>query len=376
MKQLLRAFRKMRFHYETLVEVRIFPTSLLHNLRIFEHIRPNVAVAPVLKSNAYGHGLVETARVFDTVGVPFMCVDSYFEAVILRNEKIRTPLLVIGYTPLANIHTRLSNVSFGIFSTDELRRVAHHAHKPLKIHLEIDTGMRRHGILPDELDGAFEIIASHTPLVLEGVFTHFADADTPNSTHAQTQVATWNALVPRIREKAPEVKYFHCGGTQAVSYLEELDLTTLRIGIGLYGFNTSLKSLTLEPALELWSRVTALRPLKAGERIGYNGIYTAPRDMTIATVAVGYYEGVERELSNKGSFLLHRVACPIVGRVSMNMTMIDVSHLSDVSIDDEVCVISKDPSAPNSLAHIAELTGVLPYELRIHIPAHLRRVVI
>jgi alanine racemase len=376
MRSLVRALRERRSRYETLVEVCISAASLVRNLRTFEALRPGVSVAPVLKSNAYGHGLVEAGKIFADQSVLFMCVDSYFEAVILRNEKIRTPLLVIGYTPLRNMVGKLSNVAFGVFSLEELQRVAKNARVPVTIHLEIDTGMRRHGILPSEIDEALLLVKSNPRISLDGVFTHFADADTRGSVHAQAQVKTWNALVPEMRKQAPEVKYFHCGGTQAVSYIDELDLNCLRIGIGLYGFNTSLKPLVLEPALEMRSRITSLRTLKQGEKIGYNGTFTASRDMRVASVSVGYFEGVERELSNKGFFLVHGAACPIIGRVSMNMTSIDVSNVPEVAIDDEVIVISKDPAALNSLAHIATLTGVLAYELRVHIPGHLRRVVI
>jgi len=305
-----------------------------------------------------------------------MCVDSYFEAVILRNEGIPTPLLIIGYTPLANITAGLTDIAFGIFSLEELRRIAHAAKKPVSLQLEIDTGMRRHGILPEDLPEAIVLIKTSPNLRLEGLFTHFADADTLGSLHAQSQVANWNRLVPLVRNEIPGVKFFHCGGTQVSSYIHELDLTTLRIGIGLYGFNTSLTPLDLKPALELSSRITSLRILKKGEPIGYNLTFTAPHDMKIATVAVGYYEGVDRGLSNKGSFLVRGFPCPIVGRISMNMTSIDVSGVPDVALDEEVIVISKDSGAPNSLASIAKLTGVLPYELRVHIPAHLRRTVV
>ncbi len=376
MRSLVRAIRERRSRYETLVEIRISAASLVQNLCTFEALRPGVRVAPVLKSNAYGHGLKEAGEIFAGTGVPFMCVDSYYEAVMLRKHGIATPLVVIGYTPIANMTTRLKDVAFGIFSIEELARVVREARKPVAIHLEIDTGMRRQGIMPGEVDAALALIKSSPHVSLEGVFTHFADADTEGSLHAQAQVATWNALVPEIRKQMPGIKYLHCGGTQAVSYIDELDLNCLRIGIGLYGFNTSLKTLELLPALEMRSRITSLRTLKAGEKIGYNGTFTAPLDMNVASVAVGYFEGVERELSNIGYFMVRGIACPIVGRVSMNMTSIDVSNVPEAAIDDEVIVISKDPADPNSLANIAAQTGVLAYELRVHIPAHLRRVVV
>jgi len=400
-RAILRALRKIRFAYEPLIEVRIRRDAIMHNLRAFQNLDKRAAVAPVLKSNSYGHGLVEVAKILDRENVPFLCVDSYFEALILRNEGIRSPILIIGYTPIKNIlGSKLENVAFGIIGLEELRRFSENLRAPRTIHLKIDTGMHRHGILPSEFDCAIEIVRENDRIVLEGIYSHFADADTPDSPHTAAQIKTWNEVVERSKKELPNIRYFHIAATAGSFYSKKIDANTMRLGIGLYGINpvrnsppisptgaqsadeisngvnASLAPFSLRPALEMVTRITFVRTVLAGEPIGYNATFTAPKDIRIATIPVGYNEGVDRRLSNKGIVLIRDIECPIVGRVSMNITSIDVSHIPDIGLDEHVVVISAEKHAPNSVENIARVCGTIPYEILVHIPAHLRRVVV
>src|SRR3990167_4298536 len=174
-RKLLRLLRKKRFAYTPLIEIRIGKGALLHNLKVFQEQKKGVAVATVLKSNAYGHGLVEVARILDGEDLPFFCVDSYFEALILRNEGIRTPILIIGYTPVATmLENRLPDVAFGIIDLEELRNLAALARSSIVIHLKVDTGMHRHGIAPSELEDVYALISANKRIVLEGAYSHLA----------------------------------------------------------------------------------------------------------------------------------------------------------------------------------------------------------
>lgn len=346
-----------------------------------------VAVAPVLKSNAYGHGLVRVAKILDDAGadgtrLPFLCVDSYVEALILRNEGIRTPLLIIGYTSLANIErgkfTRgLPNVAFGIMSMEELRRlVAADRRRPVTLHLKIDTGMHRQGILFEELEEALHIIARANAqgkkIILEGVYSHLADADAPGSTLTEAQIKLWNEAVRTIKNKIAGVRYFHLANTAGSRYAREVDANMMRLGIGLYGIG----ALNLLPALEMKTRLTSVRKIAAGESVGYNAIFTAKHAMTVATIPVGYAEGLDRRLGNRGTATVAGIPCPYVGRVNMNITSLDVSRVPDPKLDDEVLVISADRAAPNSIENIAKLCETIPYEMLTRIPAQIRRTVI
>ena len=372
----LRALRKRRFPYEPLIEVRIQKDALLHNLKTFQQLKTGVAVAPVLKSNAYGHGLVAVAQVLDGEGLPFFCVDSYFEALILRNEGILTPILIIGYTPVETIlESRLADVAFGIIGLEDLRSLAALALSPVVLHLKVDTGMHRHGISPSEIEDAYALIRANKHIVLEGVYSHLADADTPHSAHAAAQIDVWNEAVSHVRAKMQSARYFHLSATAGAFYAEKIDANVMRLGIGLYGMHVGIENLDLRPALEMRTRITSIHTLHAGESIGYNATFRAPRDMRVATIPAGYAEGVDRRLSNKGSMLVRGNMCPIVGRVSMNITSVDVSNVAGAQVGDAATVISADAADANGAENIATLCGTIPYEILVHIPAHLRRVV-
>ena len=176
MRSIFRYLRKKRFQYEPLAEITISKDALLHNLETLRNLSGGFSIAPVLKSNAYGHGLIQIAKILDRKECPFLIVDSYYEALVLRNEKIISPILIIGFTLPENIiKNRLKNIAFTIGSIQELEGISHSLKEKKSFHLKIDTGMRRQGILPQELDKAFSIIERKKNITLEGIFTHLAD---------------------------------------------------------------------------------------------------------------------------------------------------------------------------------------------------------
>ncbi len=380
MRALFRKIRSWRFRYEPLITIFIRRDRILHNFLQFQAANAGVAIAPVLKSNAYGHGLVPIANILAGQPIPFLCVDSYVEALVLRNEGIHVPLLILGYAPLENIErNKLKNVSFSITSLEELRRLHLKCRKPIAIHLKIDTGMHRQGVLQEELGEALGIISQNKKIALEGAYSHLADADNPKSALTKKQIKRWNAATYKVREKIPNVRYFHLANTAGSRYTKEIDANVMRLGIGLYGIDTGAahknRNLNLLPALTMKTRITSVRKIAAGESVGYNATFTAKRGMTIATIPVGYAEGPDRRLSNKGMVSVAGVHCPFVGRVNMNITSIDVSKVPNPKIDDEVVVISAERTAPNSIENMAKLCETIPYELFIRLPAQIRRVV-
>ncbi len=377
MRELFRRLRQGRFRYAILIRVLIYKNEILHNLNVFRKRFPKIGIAPVLKSNAYGHGLLQVARLLDAESLPFFCVDSFFEALILRNEGIQSSLLIIGYTPLENVlANKLKNVAFAVISLEELERFVHSIRDKTRIHLKLDTGMHRHGILPEEIPEAINILKRNPRIILEGVYSHLADADTENSKHAELQIVQWNEAVAQFKKEFPNTSYFHLGATAGSRYSSQVEANVLRIGIGLYGISLGPEHLDLHPALEMKTRVTSLRTLQAGESVGYNATFTAKVKTEIASIPAGYTEGIDRRLSNKGTVTIRGVGCPIVGRVSMNITSIDISAAPVVRLDDEVTVISKEKGAPNSIERMAELCNTISYDLLVHIPQHLRREVI
>lgn len=388
MKNLLTWLSKRRFPYEPLIKVEISKSAIIHNYLEFTRAFPTTRIAPVLKSNAYGHGLFEIAHILKeaeknkTIGeIPFIVVDSYFEAVALRSDDIKEKILVIGYTsPETMKNCRIKNISFTIGNIDTLKDISKTISHKISIHIKIDTGMRRQGILPDEIIQATKLLQENKNIVLEGLCTHLSDADNADQTFTNQQIILWNQIVDKIKTQFPSIKYFHASNTDGHNYSDIIQANISRLGIGLYGLvdgNKFSPKLNLKPALEIKTIITGLKKLRAGESVGYSNTFVAKNDMTIATIPVGYYEGLDRRLSNAGFVEIGplRVMCPIIGRVSMNITCIDVSDCKNISIGDEVIVFSNNPQSKNSIFNIAKICNTITYEISTKIAQHLKRVV-
>lgn len=376
--KLLRALKRSWSKYRPSVEVLISADNLVHNIRAYQRQYPQLSFAPVLKSNAYGHGLVLVAQILDKENIAFFVVDSLFEAMILRNEGVKSRILVIGYTSAANINnSKLSDVAFAITSLEHLQTVARAVTKEKNFHLKIDTGMNRQGILQNQIAEAIKIIQGGKYLKLEGVCSHLADADSENEDFTKSQINRWRSIVKIFKDKFPEIKYHHLAASAGVFYANYLESSVARLGLGLYGFNASpFVKLDLKPVLRIESIVSSVKSVAAGESVGYGLTYKTDKIIKIATVPVGYYEGVDRRLSNKGFLKIGDYFCPIIGRVSMNITTIDVSAVPSVGLGDKVVIISDNRGDENSIENMAELVQTIPYEILVHIPPHLRRIVV
>ena len=377
-RPIFRKWREARYGYTRLVEVFVYKNNLLYNAEQYQKISPSCRIAPVLKSNAYGHGLVEVARIFDRPETPFLVVDGYYEALILRTEGVRVGVQVIGYTATENIvASRLKDVAFTILDLPQLLDLASTLRVPRRFHLKIDTGMNRHGLLMTELDEAFAAVQRNENIILEGVCSHLSDADGPEESFTQKQIERWNSLSKKAQEAFPGLKYRHLANTAGSFYAGLIDANVMRVGLGLYGINPSPRQrLDLKPALEIRSRVGAVKWIKKGDKVGYNVTYEAERDMPLAVVPTGYNSCVDRRLSNKGFFTINETLCPIVGRVSMNITTIDAGALDAVQRGDSVIIVSNQKSAKNSVANIAQLCNTIPYVILTNISPQLRRIVV
>ena len=377
-RPVFRKWRDARYAYTRLVEVFIYKDHLLYNAEQYQKINPSCSVAPVLKSNAYGHGLVEVARIFDRVETPFLVVDGYYEALIVRNEGVRAGILVIGYTATENIVAcRLRNVAFTILDLPQLLDLSNTLTVPRRFHLKIDTGMNRQGILRTEVEQAFDAVKRNEHIILEGLCSHLADADGPDEAFTVQQIERWNAITEAAKKAFPALKYCHLANTAGSYYADRIDANVMRVGLGLYGINPSPRQhLDLKPALEICSRIGAVKWIKKGDKVGYNVTYEAERDMPLAIVPTGYNSCVDRRLSNKGFFTVKDTLCPIVGSVSMNITTVDAGAVDDVQRGDEVTIISTRREAHNSIENTARLCDAIPYIILVNISPQLRRVVV
>lgn len=374
----LRKLKKHLFPFYPLIEVSVSKANLLHNLRAYAAVLPGVKIAPVLKSNAYGHGLVEVGKIVDGENIAFIVVDSLYEATALRKARIKSEILIIGYTTLPNMEkSAAGKTAFTITSFDQLKEISGKLKKDRKFHLKIDTGMHRQGISLTDAPEAINLIKNNRHIVLEGLCSHLADADSESTDFTERQIAEWNKTAAAFKSIFPGLRYLHLSNTAGTFYGGKIDANAARLGIGLYGYNPDPKlTISLKPALAMRTIVTSLRDLPAGDKVGYNITYQASGPVKLATVPAGYFEGVDRRLSGKGFFILSGVSCPIVGRVSMNISSCDVTNVPNVKLEDPVEIIGASPKSPNSVENIARLCGTIPYEILVHIPAHLRRRVV
>lgn len=378
MKDMFRKIRNYWQRYTPLIRVNVFNDHILHNYNYAKKlVGSGVDVVPVLKSNAYGHGLLEVANIIKTSQPRFIVVDSFFEAQVLRNNGIKTPLLIIGFSSLDNIvNCRLGEASYLIADLQWFKSVVDKINKPTRFHLKVDTGMNRQGIELEQLDELIDLVKSNRSICLEGVCSHLCDADGIDSSFTLLQIEKWNKLVQKAKIVLPDLKYCHLGASTSLPYKADIDANMIRLGIGLYGVDVSRdQKLNLKPAMQVETSITSLRTVRKGEMVGYGCTYVAKKDVKIATIPMGYFEGIDRRLSNKGFVKVGDVFCPIVGRVSMNITSIDVTGVGGVKIGDEVEVLSIDRNDKNSVEAMAKLAGTIPYVIMSRIERRLRRCV-
>ena len=367
--------------YETLNSVELSKSRLLRNVDYFKKKHANQVLIPVLKANAYGHGLVQIAEMLNDTDCGYLAVDGYFEAAKIR-DVTKHPILVLGYIKPSNIKLLdTKKCSFVVQDIDGLRALSL-LNRPVKVHIELNTGMNRLGLQPEELVGYLKLLKNSKYLHLDGVMSHLADADNNSNEYTNQQVKLFDKLVEQILRDGFTPKYIHIAQTAGSTKAKSKFANTVRIGIGLYGVNPlnqkdkHFEDLSaLSPVLELKSTIIKVIGLHAGDRVSYNGIFTAPKEMRIGVLPLGYYEGIPRELSNKGIMTSGKIEFPIVGRVCMNHTIIDLKT-SDLRVGDKVTVISSNPSNPNSIEQICESNNLFNYSLMTGISESTRRVIV
>lgn len=369
------------FPSSPLIEVGISKKALLHNFHTYQKAYPHVLLAPVLKSNAYGHDIGLIARLLDKEPIAFFMVDSLYEARRLRAAGVRSRIVVMGYVrPGDIVRSLLRKTDFAVTDIEQLRALGQTTRSTTQVHLKLDTGMHRQGISPEDIHEAIGILKGNAHLKLVGACSHFADADTEGSAHAQRQLTRWKEALSALEQEFPAIKYKHFAATKGVRFAHDAQTNVARLGIGLYGFDTAPGGTSeLMPVLTLRSIIGELRTIAAGESVGYNATYTAAKETKVATIPAGYFEGIDRRLSNKGVVEVRGTFCPIIGRVSMNMTTIDVTQVAGVSVGDTVTLISRDLQLPNSIPNIAARVSSEEYReseyvMLVHIPQHLKRV--
>ena len=370
-----------RNNFKTLNRIEISRNNLVNNFNLFQSQHPKMQIIPILKSNAYGHGIDQIGRLLNLVKCDLIAVDSYLEALKLAKVSDHK-ILVMGYIDRVNFGLlNYRKCSFVIQNKEDLVSLGR-LNRKVKIHLELNTGMNRLGLQPKELEPYLTTLKRSPNIKLEGVMSHLADADNINNTFIKNQIKSFDDAVEVILSKGFKPKYIHIAQTAGSVKPSSKYANALRIGIGLYGINPLAPSDKhfseldkLLPVLELKSKIVKVLDLNAGDKVGYNCTFVADKPMRVGVLPLGYYEGIPRELSNSGDVTYENLILPIVGRVCMNHTMIDLKD-SDLRIGDEVTVFSNDPTKPNSISQIAKNQKLFNYSLLSDLSSDTRRTII
>lgn len=357
--------------------ITISRDNLVENYRKLSAVNPEVKVAPVFKSNAYGHGIKLAGEILDKVGAPFLCVDSLYEAFQLKKAKVKTPILIMGYIHEKSLAVKKLPFSFAIYDLIHAQ-VLNQYQKGAKVHIFVDTGMHREGVTMDQLGDYLSELKKLKNIEVEGLMTHLADLPNPGSDLTKFQIENFRKAKKMVLEAGFEPKWFHLGGIYAlVKDFGECNMT--RVGKAVYGINdgdSKQFNLGIKPALKLVTTIVQIKRIKKGEKVGYSGTFIAPKDMNIGILPLGYNDGVDRRLSGKGIVTVNGAECPIIGLISMNITTIDLSAVKEPVLGAEAVIFSDNPDEPNSVVNASARGEILPHEMLIHIAESTKRVII
>ena len=371
MRSILKLYRKYNYNYQNLVNINIYKDNLIFNYNYFKKLT-KLLIAPVLKSNAYGHGLISTAKIFDKFLLPFFVVDNYSEALILKKAKIRNKVLIAGYTDIKNIlQNKFTNTIYSVGNIEQLNYLIRNCTTKTYIDIKVDTGMNRQGLVLKDYFQVLRKIKQNKKLILHGVFSHLADIN--NKLLLKKQIESWNLIQVYTNKLYSNIVY-HLGSTSSASRVDSFKSDVLRLGLGLYGYDINLTNYkSIKPALEMISILTNIRTVNKGEFVGYNSAFKTKKPMILGLIPVGYYEGVSLKLSNTGYFYYQKMPCKIVGRVSMNISTFDISKVNKAKIGEKIEIISKNSNNKNSIMNICKQINTIPYEILVKIPLNLKR---
>jgi alanine racemase len=370
-----------RKSYQHLNKVLISKEALIANHHALQQIHQQAAVCPVLKGNAYGHGLREVASIFDSLRPQVLIVDSLYEAYELYKLHLKTPILILGYTIPANFTVKRLPFEITVFDL-ETAKILNKYQPGCRIHLFVDTGMSREGIPLDQLPAFLTELKKLKSLSIVGLCSHFADADNPDSQEfTKQQLLVYKKALKIVNAFGFTPQWRHISASAGIFKVRDKIFTLIRGGLVHYGINPlapedkHMNKTLLRPALAFTSTLVQVKKIPKGTYIGYNCTHKAKKTMVIGLLPAGFYEGVDRRLSNNGFVTIRKQFFPIVGRVSMNMTVIDITALQQPQIGEIVTLYSADERDKNSVAAVAKRTQTIPYDILVHIAESVKRSV-
>ena len=363
--------------------VEISRKAILYNLKQYkELVGKTVAIMPIIKSNAYGHGMVEMAQLISPQ-VDWIGVANTGEALMLRQAGIKKNIFALSYAPAHELREAIQHrIDLPVYDTNRAQRIntiAKKVKRKARVHIKVDTGASRIGVSAANALQLIKNIQKLSHITIAGIYSHFASSE-QDATYTRRQQRVFNELLHKLEREKIKIPTTHLACSAALLSAPTSHFNLVRLGLSLYGLWPSEKVrrlaqkkypwLTLQPALSWKTKVIQVKTIKQGSRVSYGGTYVAKKKMKIAVIAVGYWEGYDRGLSNIGVVVIKGKRCPVIGRVCMNLSMVDVSRLSQVNLDDEVVLLGKD----NPAEEMAEKIGTINYEIVTRINPLLQRV--
>jgi alanine racemase len=363
---------------------------LRQNFRtVQKHVGANVTVCAVVKADAYGHGAVECSRALEDEGAKWLGVTSLDEAIPLRDAGVRANILLMtGFwrgeeSEIVRLH--LTPTVWEPWHIESLERAAAAAGGARhSVHLKVDTGMGRLGVGIEQLSGVLDALKAAKHLVLEGLSTHLASSEIMDAPSVAEQERNFELARARVREAGMEPAFVHMANTGAVISRRETWNSMVRPGVALYGYYLPFQRagrevsggtlrLPVKPVLTWKTRILSLRDFGANQALGYGATYVTRAPAHVAVLPVGYADGYNRQLSNRGRVIVREHYAPIVGRISMDLTLVDVTGIPGVTVGDEVILLGAEESLSVDALEHAELANSTPYEILCNISKRVPR---
>ncbi|MCX7903920.1 MAG: alanine racemase [Caloramator sp.] len=356
-----------------------------HNFREVKRLVNGRKIFGVIKADGYGHGAVELAKALEEEGVDFFAVAVITEALELRKNGFKRPILVMGFTPPTFAKEIVEyDITQTVFSFDLAKALSDEAvkqNKIVKIHIKIDTGMGRVGFIPNQkaID-EIEKINKLPNLKLEGIFSHFSSADEKDKTFTYLQLDRFKKTVKALEERGIIFELKHLANSAGIIDVEEAYFDAVRPGIMLYGYYPSsevnVNKVELRPVMTLKAKIVHIKEVDEGTPISYGRRFITERRSKIATLPFGYADGFTRLFFQKGQVIVNGVLAPVVGRICMDQCMIDVTDCGDVNVGDEVIILGNFNGIKNDADVLAERLGTISYEILCMVSKRVPRVYI
>lgn len=358
-------------------------SSLAQNCRALKsRLAPACRMMAVVKDDAYGHGSVETARVALKNGVDWLAVGMAEEGVTLRENGIAAPILILAASPLSSVDAILRwDLRCGLSEEAlllALQKAAQQKRARVKVHLKLDSGMHRLGAMDEgELRKLLETWKRCPNVVLEGVYTHFASADSADKSYLKEQKRRFDALLAVIKACGHDKPIVHASNTAATLDASDCHYDMVRCGIGLYGYYPSgdvRRDVALSPVMSWTTEISRVFWLRRGETTSYGQDYTAPNDRLIATLPVGYGDGYRRILGGRASVLINGQRAPVVGRVCMDLMMADITDIDDeIEVGDPVVLLGAQGNERIDADEMARWADTISYEILVGVSKRVPR---